>query len=231
MSILENWKDEKDITELDRAVVIEIQKALLNAGYYKGEIDGIVGNKTKSAFSKFKEDNYLEHPLILGEMTAKNLLEALEKNTHPISSDNDEPILFLPENKIVRLNQSILTNGSFTWAEATKNGTRIPPTTQVVNNIIRAAQMMEVIREHLGNKPIKVTSWFRPSAVNRAVGGASNSRHLVGDAVDFSVKGMPPMTVYNALNPIWKGGLASSARGGFTHADNRPYRARWSYGG
>lgn len=28
-------------------------------------------------------------------------------------------------------------------------------------------------------------SWVRPSEVNHRVGGVSNSRHIVGDAIDF----------------------------------------------
>lgn len=35
--------------------------------------------------------------------------------------------------------------------------------------------------------PISVTSWFRTRAHNKAVGGAANSKHLSGQAVDVRI--------------------------------------------
>lgn len=77
-----------------------------------------------------------------------------------------------------------------------------------------------------GNEPKNET--IAPSA--KAVGGASQSRHLVGDAVDFVVVGLHPSEVYSRLDLWWgnRGGLASSSV--FTHLDVRGYEARWSYG-
>ncbi|MDJ0706612.1 MAG: D-Ala-D-Ala carboxypeptidase family metallohydrolase [Leptolyngbyaceae cyanobacterium MO_188.B28] len=128
------------------------------------------------------------------------------------------------------LSSPIISNGHFTWGEATKGGTRIPVDTNVVQGILSIAKVMEEVRSLLGDKPIQVNSWYRDPATNRRVGGASRSRHLSGDAVDFVVKGMTPFQVYDKLNPWWgaRGGLASSSV--FTHIDARGYKARWSYG-
>ena len=52
-------------------------------------------------------------------------------------------------------------------------------------NLQRTAQMMEVVRGILGNRPIKVNSGYRSPAVNKAVGGVPNSAHALGYAVDF----------------------------------------------
>lgn len=124
----------------------------------------------------------------------------------------------------------ILPNGNFTWAEATHNGSRIPANAGVVYGIIRIAKAMEEVRKRLGNRPIRINSWYRDPATNRRVGGASRSRHLNGDAVDFVVSGIHPYDVYDRLNGWWgsKGGLASATV--FTHLDTRGYNARWSYG-
>lgn len=128
------------------------------------------------------------------------------------------------------LSEPIIPNGNFTWAEATKNGTRIPTTRNVVYGIIRIARVMEEVRARLGDRPIRVNSWYRDPATNRAVGGAIYSRHLSGDAIDFVVIGIHAFTVYDRLNRWWggQGGLASSSI--FTHIDARGYYARWSYG-
>ncbi|MEB3288699.1 MAG: D-Ala-D-Ala carboxypeptidase family metallohydrolase [Leptolyngbya sp.] len=119
--------------------------------------------------------------------------------------------------------------GNFTWGEATHNGTRIPESAQVVYGIVRIAQAMEEVRAIYG-RPITVNSWYRPRAINAAVGGASQSRHLQGDAVDFNVSGIHPHDVYKRLDDWWgsRGGLASATS--FTHLDTRGYRARWAYG-
>ena len=128
------------------------------------------------------------------------------------------------------LSEPIIPNGNFTWAEATKNGSRIPVSRDIAYGIIRIARVMEEVRSRLGDRPIRVNSWYRDPTTNRAVGGARYSRHLSGDAIDFVVIGLHAYTVYDRLNGWWgsRGGLASSSI--FTHIDSRGYYARWSYG-
>ena len=50
----------------------------------------------------------------------------------------------------------------------------------------------EALRHKLGDRPIGVSSGFRDYACNSSVGGASNSRHLYGDALDL-VPGPSPL--------------------------------------
>lgn len=45
--------------------------------------------------------------------------------------------------------------------------------------------VLDVLREAYG-KPIKVNSGYRCEALNKAVRGAKNSQHLVGEAVDIT---------------------------------------------
>ena len=125
--------------------------------------------------------------------------------------------------------------GNFTWGEAVHadNATgfyRKPANSNVVYGILSVAKVMEEIRHLYGDKPIKINSWYRDPATNSAVGGASQSRHLSGDAVDFVVPGVSCFDVYARLDPWWgnRGGLASSSV--FTHIDTRGYKARWDYG-
>lgn len=143
--------------------------------------------------------------------------------------DRGRPIT-VPRLGTVYLGEPILTNGHFSWAEATKNGNRIPVDENVVNGILKIAEVMEEVRDYLGGRPITVNSWYRDPTTNRRVGGASRSRHLSGDAVDFVVQGISPPAVNQKLEPWWRdrGGLASASV--FTHIDARGYRARWNYG-
>ncbi len=128
----------------------------------------------------------------------------------------------------VRTTDPIVPGGNFTWAEATKGGSRLPVNETIANNIIRMAQRMEEVRSRLGDRPLTITSWYRPPAVNRAVGGARRSTHLRGYGVDFVASGMSPGEVQRQLDPWWSGGLGYGRT--FTHLDNRSYRARWNYG-
>lgn len=49
--------------------------------------------------------------------------------------------------------------------------------------------ILEPVRAHY-RRPILPSSGFRSPALNRAVGGSSNSQHCVGEAVDFEVPGI-----------------------------------------
>ena len=54
-----------------------------------------------------------------------------------------------------------------------------------VDNLVRLCQkVLEPLRAHFG-VPIKINSGFRCQALNKAVGGATNSYHTKGRAVDI----------------------------------------------
>jgi murein DD-endopeptidase MepM/ murein hydrolase activator NlpD len=63
-------------------LVKQIQRQLLNAGYLTDEsdIDGIVGKRTLQAFARFKKDNYLGFPYMLGETAAQELLKYQQRS-------------------------------------------------------------------------------------------------------------------------------------------------------
>ena len=58
------------------------------------------------------------------------------------------------------------------------------PPDDIIANLRNTAQHMEAVRSMLG-KPITVNSAFRSKRVNELVGGAVNSAHMTGHAVDF----------------------------------------------
>lgn len=173
---------------------------------------------------------YAQHISLEGtEPNNKPQDSAVEPETKIAEKDRGRPIT-VPKLGTVYLGEPILTNGHFSWAEATKNGTRIPVDETVVNGILQIADVMEEVRDYLGGRSISINSWYRDPASNRKAGGASRSRHLSGDAVDFVVQGISPPEVNRKLEPWWgdRGGIASASV--FTHIDARGYRARWSYG-
>ncbi|MEM9220556.1 MAG: D-Ala-D-Ala carboxypeptidase family metallohydrolase [Cyanobacteria bacterium P01_F01_bin.150] len=169
---------------------------------------------------------FSEHVALLGNGESNGLQE--EDDPEPPKDFPDGFMLPGYTNRFY-LPDPVLKGGNFTWAEVTRNGQCLPADKDVVNNILRMADTMQDIRELFGNRPIKITSWYRDPVFNRRVGGPTQSIHLTGGAVNFYIAGVSPTEVYQRLGPWWgsQGGLAIAS--GFTHIDNRGYRARWRY--
>jgi zinc D-Ala-D-Ala carboxypeptidase len=74
-----------------------------------------------------------------------------------------------------------------TTAKAKGIDNTVPPA--LLANVKITAAYMERVRALLG-APIRVTSWYRCPAVNKAIGGARNSAHMSGLAVDFKPTNM-----------------------------------------
>lgn len=78
----------------------------------------------------------------------------------------------------------------FTLEELTHSDTAVrlgidqSPPKPVLVNLMRTAQRMEIVRDLL-ESPIQVSSGYRSPVLNKAVGGAHDSAHLTGNAVDF----------------------------------------------
>lgn len=80
----------------------------------------------------------------------------------------------------------------FKWSEAlylkTVNAYAAPTVEQMMN-IIKVCETLDKIRAHF-NTPVIITSWLRPDAYNKLIGGATFSHHRTGAAVDFNVLGL-----------------------------------------
>lgn len=120
------------------------------------------------------------------------------------------------------------------WAElACHDGTPYPATS--TDRALALAREFEVIRNRCGDRPITVLSGYRTPAWNRKVGGARQSQHVEGRALDLR----PPtgMTVaeFHALILACARGESSKIRGlghyvTFVHIDIRESKrlARWT---
>lgn len=157
------------------------------------------------------------------ERASRTALEAMPAPVPAIPPRR--PDRWTPDN--LQLAAPIIAGGSFTWAEATHGGTRLPPDQPTVNAIVRIATLAQEARDRIG-RPFVITSWYRPPDVNARVGGASMSRHITGDAIDFYCDGLTGLQLYWALDPWWPGGLGRYTRFPYLcHLDARDYRSRW----
>lgn len=109
-----------------------------------------------------------------------------------------------------------------------KCGADFPPL--VLKNIQDLAKALQVIRNEL-RVPITINSGYRSPEHNNRIGGAQNSMHTRGLAVDFSAQGMAPNAVAAIIErlisegKIPQGGLKAYKT--WVHYDIRGTRARW----
>ena len=85
---------------------------------------------------------------------------------------------------------------------------------------------LQAMRTESG-RPIIVNSGYRCVAHNRAVGGATRSRHMIGDAVDVVIRGWP-IARQRALCEKYFQDNGIGYGNTFTHVDLGPKRT-WNY--
>lgn len=213
-SLLSNLGDTLLVKDLDKDLLIELQARLKQLGYYDDAIDGLYGKNTGMAWAEFKADNWLGETDKISGASAKLLVS---KTFQVVNIDWRNP-----SQKISKY---------FTVREVTKGElARVPTDKTVINNILKLATKLDDIREQWG-KPIGVTSWYRPTAINRAVGGARGSQHINGSAADIYPIGGNIFEFQKWLDARWDMALGYGAKKGFCHVDLRSpgQRIRWNY--
>ena len=98
------------------------------------------------------------------------------------------------------------------------------------------AALLQKIRDHFG-RPVVITSGYRTTEHNAAVGGSKSSQHLLGRAADFYVEGVPVATVaaYAETLLSGRGGIGRYPKDakhpkrmtGWVHIDTRTNKSRW----
>lgn len=85
---------------------------------------------------------------------------------------------------------------------AIRRGIDMTPPPEVQGSLEALVTMiLDPLREHLG-LPIRITSGYRPPALNKVIGGARSSQHVLGQAADITVEGMSPVDVCRAIMAI-----------------------------
>ena len=109
---------------------------------------------------------------------------------------------------VVSINKQVRLSDHFTLGELTKTNTKIKnvPNEAQVENLKRLCGWLEQLRRRPtpspsllregSEEPIIINSGYRSPEVNRAVGGAPNSNHLTGCAVDIHVTGIEQLIHY-----------------------------------
>ena len=102
---------------------------------------------------------------------------------------------------IVQLNSKANLSQHFTLGEFTRS--KYPevyniPSHEAIANLKRLCEWLEVLRNKIDH-PIVINSGYRSPQLNRKVGGAANSNHLTGCAVDIRTSGYEQAICYAAI--------------------------------
>jgi uncharacterized protein YcbK (DUF882 family) len=121
-----------------------------------------------------------------------------------------------------------LTN-NFNLNEFNKHN--FPLTETILRNIQELAKNLQVLRDEV-KKPIKITSGYRDSSFNKKIGGATQSRHITGEAADLKIEGYTPKQVAAIIEKLIASGKMKQGGLGiystWIHYDVRGTKARWT---
>lgn len=95
-------------------------------------------------------------------------------------------------------------------------------------NLMRVARLWQLARD-LYDKPLIITSGYRPIAWEKIRGRSGNSQHTLGNAIDGYIDGIDLVEVYKFFQEILpnNGGRGLYLQEGFIHLDDRPVFAEW----
>lgn len=146
--------------------VKELQVRVAGWGGYGGQIsiDGDFGPATKSAVTRFQQAYGLGADGVAGPGTFAKI--------YALQDDDCTPIHFSYSEMDDGCGGSGFDGGAVSEATAKRNA-------------LWTMWKLEAQRRAMGDRALVITSAFRSRACSASVGGASNSRHLYGDAADL----------------------------------------------
>ncbi len=110
---------------------------------------------------------------------------------------------------------------NFTVGEVSNwSANRVVSDPRIADNAIRLARELQKARDFIG-RPILINSWYRPPAVNTAIGGATNSQHLTANAADIRCPDLAYDKFLALFRSDWDGYLFSYPLSKFLHVDLR----------
>ena len=219
-----------------------------HCGYYKGSIDGIEGNGTKTAYKNFQRDNGLAVDGIYGTNTdnklisvIKNLQNLLNSKGYKLAVDGIAGTNTTNAIKDFQSKNGLAVDGIAGQNTYNKlNGSKPTPTPTPSSYTCKyfkdseftckcgcgtnkqkpgIKKIADEIREHFG-KPAIISSGTRCAKHNAAVGGVAGSYHTTGNAIDIIVQGVNSSDVLAYCKQIVASGRARYTYGGTTQMGN-----------
>ena len=189
------------------------QNLLQYLGYYEGRVDGISGPLTERALADFRADNGNPD---LGDELEEVLIGAVFHSRFKGSAAPEEEY----EDDFWSTVQ-YFGRHEFACKCGRCGGYPVEPDEAFIRKL-------DAFRERVG-EPVYVNSGIRCPEHNAdpTVGGASDSRHLYGDAADIRCLNKTPRELYDIADELFPAGGVGLYSWG-VHIDDRGYRARWT---
>ena len=195
----------------------QVQALLTYLGYDPGDVDGIPGRNTRQAVLSFQEAEGLETDGSPGPLTQTALLDAVAagrfRSEDAPTPDDATGTLWDEIRYFKRDEFRCKCGGKYC------NGFPVEPEEKMVRAV-------DEIRRRLGI-PVSIGSGVRCPKHNAAVGGVSNSQHLLGRAADLHSAESPAKMKEVAEEVMGNtGGIGLYSWG--IHVDTREVYARWN---
>ena len=195
-------------------MTIEKQQLLLAfLGYYTGSINGTTN--PQAATRKFQTDYKIGVDGIFGPQTEAKIREVIgdptkekkQENTTVVNNSTGDAFwdgikYFTKDEFACKCKQ---------YGKAYCNGYPVEPSQKLV-------KLAEKVRMHF-NAPITVSSGIRCKQHNTNQGGVDNSRHTLGTAMDFAVKGKTAAQVLAYVNTLSEVAYCYPINNEYVHMD------------
>jgi zinc D-Ala-D-Ala carboxypeptidase len=135
-------------------------------------VDGVFGQATANAVRRFQAGYGLGQDGVAGSQTFGTL--------YALQDDDCTPAHFAFSEFDGNCGANNFNGGKVSAATAK-------------DNTLRMMWQLEAMRHKLGDRAMVVSISFRSVACNSSVGGTSNSRHMYGQATDFSTRSAPTL--------------------------------------
>ncbi len=182
--------------------VKQIQHLLAYLGYYDGTVDGIWGSQSSAAASRFQRDyGSIDVDGIAGEITQEALKQAIASGM----PEKEQEDVWSHIRYWNREEFRCRCGGKYC------DGFPAEPDRTLV-------ELVDDLRAAAG-KPAHASSGLRCPVWNSIQGGVTNSRHLTGKALDFSVEGMSGSSLLSLAQADPRTRYAYIIDGGWVHVD------------
>lgn len=160
--------------------ILQVQLLLRYLGYSPGALDGVAGKNTYGAVAAFQKQEGLTVDGRPGAQTQAALLAAVSAGRmyqpDPEATQEEKVTGFWQELRYFRREEPYIACSC-----GRCGGFPVEPSERLM-------RLADSIRDQAGT-PMTPTSTVRCKQHNAEVGGVSNSRHLLGKAMDFSIRG------------------------------------------